>query len=123
SLRSQPVANITNVPVHAKGLLKHEHPRMRSPVPRTSHIGRHLGSVRNHHFHFLFHNCCFAHTAHRTPPPSASYQTRQAFSATMGCPALHPNACWKPAEFCTAPFTRQRPGECGSTSTRLRASG
>jgi hypothetical protein len=27
------------------------------------------------------------------------YQTRHAFSETMGCPALHPNACWKAAEF------------------------
>src|ERR1039458_2040806 len=50
------------------------------------------------------------------------YQTRQAFSATIGCPALHPKACWKAAEFCTAPFTRHRPGECGSVSTRFRAS-
>src|ERR1017187_355949 len=50
------------------------------------------------------------------------YQTRQAFSDTMGCPALHPKACWNAVEFCTAPFTRQRPGECGSVSTRLRAS-
>jgi len=50
------------------------------------------------------------------------YHTRQAFSATIGCPGLHLNACWKAAEFCTAPFTRQRPGECESVSTRLRAS-
>ena len=54
----------------------------------------------------------------RWPP----YHTRQAFSETIGCPALQPKACWKAAEFCTAPFTRQRPGECGSVSTRLRAS-
>src|ERR1035437_11045770 len=42
---------------------------------------------------------------------SVTYHTRQAFSETMGCPALQPNASWKAAEFCTAPFTRQRPGE------------
>src|ERR1039457_2550537 len=46
--------------------------------------------------------------------PSALYQTWHAFWLTIGCPALHENAFWNSGMFCTVPFTRKWPGECGS---------
>src|SRR5208337_3747701 len=57
-------------------------------------------------------------------PTSLTYnahQTRQAGSRTIGWPALQPKASRRAAEFCTAPFTRQRPGECGSVIASTRA--
>src|SRR5579864_6129746 len=49
------------------------------------------------------------------------HHTWQAFSATIGCPALHPHAFWNSGMFCTTPSTRYFPGECGSVNTRMRA--
>ena len=43
-----------------------------------------------------------------------SYQTRQAFWLTIGCPALQENAFWNSGMFCTTPLTRNLGGECGS---------
>jgi hypothetical protein len=34
------------------------------------------------------------------------YQTRQAFSRTIGWPALQPHVCWNSGMFDTTPFTR-----------------
>src|SRR5258706_14927533 len=48
------------------------------------------------------------------------YHTRQAFAFNMGCPALQPQAFWNSGMFCTTPFTRKRPGECGSMLTNIR---
>jgi len=45
------------------------------------------------------------------PTFTYSYQTWQAFSATMGWPALHPQAFWNSGMFCTTPSTRYLPGE------------
>ena len=49
------------------------------------------------------------------------HHTRQAFSATIGCPALQPNAFWNSGMFETTPLTRNLPGECGSIAARMRA--
>jgi len=49
------------------------------------------------------------------------YQTRQEFSGTMGWPFLQPKALPKASKFWTVPFTRQRPGACGSVSALWRA--
>ena len=60
--------------------------------------------------------------SHPWPTARSLHHTRQAFSRTIGWPGLQPNASWNPAEFCTTPLTRQRPGECGSMIASLRAS-
>lgn len=49
------------------------------------------------------------------------YQTRQEVTGAMGWPFLQPKALAKASKFWTVPLTRQRPGECGSTSTSCRA--
>src|SRR5579859_4855448 len=49
-----------------------------------------------------------------------SYQTLQAFSFTMACPALQPQAFWNSGIFCNTPFTRYRPGEWESMLTSSR---
>src|SRR5690242_16234153 len=51
---------------------------------------------------------------------SSFYQTRQAFSLTIGWPAWQPHAFWNSGMFCATPFTRNFPGECGSTLTNMR---
>src|SRR5579871_604003 len=48
------------------------------------------------------------------------HHTWQAFSLTIGCPALQPNAFWNSVEFETTPLTRYCPGECGSVIARTR---
>ena len=45
---------------------------------------------------------------------ASAHHTRHAFSLTIGWPALQPKALANSGMFCTTPFTRQRPGECGS---------
>jgi len=54
------------------------------------------------------------------PEKESFYHTRQEFSGYMGCPFLQPNAFPNSSKFCTEPFTRQRPGECGSVSASCR---
>ena len=51
------------------------------------------------------------------PRPSVCvpYQARQAFSRTIGCPALQPKAAANSGMLLTVPMTRNSPGECGST--------
>ena len=46
--------------------------------------------------------------------PKTCYQTRQELAGYMGSPFLQPNASPNFSKFCTSPFTRKRPGECGS---------
>src|SRR5581483_4996797 len=50
----------------------------------------------------------------------ALYQTWHALALTIFCPALHPNALAKSGLFCRVPFTRNRPGECGSVLASSR---
>src|SRR5690348_1531525 len=45
--------------------------------------------------------------------PCPTYQTRQAFSRTMGCPALQANASRNCGMFETTPLMRYSSGECG----------
>ena len=51
-----------------------------------------------------------------------AHHTRQALALTIGWPALQEYAFWNSDMFCTVPFTRKRPGECGSVMARWRAS-
>src|SRR6201996_6213197 len=48
------------------------------------------------------------------------HHTRQAFSGYIGEPFLQPKAFPNSSKFCTVPFTRNLPGECGSTFTIMR---
>ena len=48
------------------------------------------------------------------PASAALYQTRQLFTGYMASPFLQPHASPNLSKFCTSPFTRKRPGECGS---------
>ena len=50
----------------------------------------------------------------------SNYQTRQAFSRTIGCPALQPKAFWNSGELLTTPFVRNSPGECESVAASSR---
>jgi hypothetical protein len=48
------------------------------------------------------------------------YQTRQEFCGYIGCPCLQLKALPNSSKFCTEPFTRHFPGECGSLSAAWR---
>src|SRR5581483_4186341 len=52
---------------------------------------------------------------------AGDHQTRHEFTGTMGCPFLQPKAFPNSSKFCTVPFTRHSPGECGSVSADCRA--
>src|ERR1035437_3521010 len=68
------------------------------------------------------HEFVFAQT-HASKPLRLmiSYQTRQDFTGFIGLPWLQLKAFPNSSKFCTLPFTRQRPGECGSVSAACRA--
>lgn len=51
----------------------------------------------------------------------APYQTRQLFAGYIGVPCLQPKALPNSSKFCTLPFTRHLPGECGSVVASMRA--
>src|SRR5208283_270648 len=57
----------------------------------------------------------------REKDPGQGYQTRQDVAGYMGWPLVQPKALPNWSKFCTEPFTRQRPGEWGSTSAAWRA--
>src|ERR1035441_8446700 len=45
--------------------------------------------------------------------PYATYQTRQAWGLTIGCPSLHEKALANSGMLLTTPLTRYSSGECG----------
>lgn len=49
-----------------------------------------------------------------------THHARHAFSRTIGWPVLQLHAFWNSGMFCTTPFTRKRPGECGFVCTCSR---
>jgi hypothetical protein len=62
-----------------------------------------------------------AHEPAAHPGRARPYHTRQEFTGYMGWPFLQLKALPNSSKFCTEPFTRYWPGECGSTSESWRA--
>jgi len=54
----------------------------------------------------------------QTQPPFSALSPTDAheLAGYIGCPLVHPKALPNSSKFCTLPFVRQRPGECGSVS-------
>jgi|SRR5580698_1793676 hypothetical protein len=52
--------------------------------------------------------------------PVFFYHTRQLLSGIIGWPLWQPKALPNSSKFCTTPFTRNIPGECGSTFADTR---
>ena len=48
-------------------------------------------------------------------------RARAVSGRTIASPGLHPNACANSGMFDNGPFTRNRPGECGSVASIIRA--
>src|SRR5205085_179337 len=61
------------------------------------------------------------HADHGVPGASAiPHHTRHGVALTIFCPALQLKARAKSSLFCSVPFTRYSPGECGSVLVRTR---
>src|SRR2546422_11268702 len=52
---------------------------------------------------------------------AGAHHTAQRVGGAIGLPAGHENAAANASEFATAPLTRSRGGECGSTLARSRS--